>query len=400
MRLKNIIIFCTFLVVLVVSPSPQENFLHIGFNFSVLNATQTKEELKEIKKQIDIHKKKLQETKKIEQNVLEELKKVSKELDEIERKIRAHKAKISSLKQKIIETEEGIKSYSAELESRKLYLANRIRGLQRLASQPDPVMIIFMEEDTNKAIRMIRNTQKITNIDKKLIEQYRAELNQLVIKQTELKNLYIALKQEEESLKNAEENQKQKMKEKEVLLAKVRQDKSLYERKIKELEDNARRLTKLLQETEKKEKRTGKVESLPEESEFTKRKGDLLWPVRGTVVAHYGSQKDPVFNVPVFRSGIYIQASPGTSVKASAEGKVVHANYFKGYENLVIISHGDGYYTVYGNLDALNVREGNYVKAGQIIGTVGGNSNINTPALYFEVRYRGKPLNPEQWLKR
>jgi len=398
MRLRKFIIFCTFILVLVLSASPQKNALH--FNFSVLSAAQPKEELKEIKKQINIHKKKLQETKKIEQNVLEELQKVSKELDEIERKIRNHRAKISSLKQKIIETEKGIKSYNAQLESRKVYLAKRIRGLQRLASQPDPIIIIFMEEDTNKAIRMIRNIQKITNIDKKLIEQYKAELNYLFIQQTELKNLYIALKQEEESLKNAEENQKQKIKQKELLLAKVRQNKSLYERKIKELEDNARRLTKLLQETEKKEKRTGKVESLPEESEFTKRRGALLWPVRGSVVAHYGSQKDPVFNVPLFRSGIYIQASPGTSVKASAEGKVVHANYFKGYENLVIISHGDGYYTVYGNLDKMNVREGSYVKAGQIIGTVGENSNIDTPALYFEIRYRGKPLNPEQWLKR
>lgn len=369
-------------------------------NLPLLNATQPKEELKEIKKQIDIHKKKLQETKKIEQNILEDLERVSKELNEVERKIAEQKVKIKDLQQKIKETEQGIKSYSAQLESRKFYLTNRLKWIQKLGNQPDPILIIFMEEDITKAIRMIRNIQKITNIDKKLIEQYKAELNQLVIKQTELKNLYASLKKEEASLKEAEERQKQKIKEKEVLLAKVRQDKTLYEKKIKELEENARRLTKLLQETEKKEKRTGSAESLPAESEFTQRRGALIWPVSGKVVVHYGSQKDPVFNVPVFRSGIYIQASPGTSVKASAEGKVVHANYFKGYENLVIISHGDGYYTVYGNLGSMNVREGNYVKAGQTIGTVGENSNIDTPALYFEIRYRGKPLNPEQWLKR
>ncbi|MGC8938431.1 MAG: murein hydrolase activator EnvC family protein, partial [Thermodesulfovibrio sp.] len=148
-----------------------------------------------------------------------------------------------------------------------------------------------------------------------------------------------------------------------------------------------------------KEKRTGKIESLPQGG-FTKKRGSLLWPVSGPVVAHYGSQRDPVFNVPIMRSGIYIQAQPGTQVKASADGRVVYANYFKGYENLVIISHGDGYYTVYGNLGSMSVKEGSYVKAGQVIGAVGSNSNIDTPALYFEVRYRGKPLNPEQWLRK
>ncbi|GAB5045868.1 murein hydrolase activator EnvC family protein [Thermodesulfovibrio sp. TK110] len=365
---------------------------------SLSYASQPKEELREIKKEIEIHKRKLKETKKIEKNVLEDLKRVSKELNEIEWKIKNHRAKIKNLQIKIAETEKGIKTYSAQLEERKSNLIKRIKGIQRLNNQPHPALIILLEEDTTKAFRLIRNTQKIINIDKNLIQQYRAELNNLIVQQTELKKLYASLKHEEEALKKAEEVQKQKKKEKEILLAKVRQDKALYEKKIKELEENARRLTRLLQETEKKEKRAGK-ESLPE-GDFTKKRGSLLWPVSGPVVAHYGSQKDPVFNIPIMRSGIYIQAQPGTPVKASAEGRVVYASYFKGYENLVIISHGDGYYTVYGSLGSMNVREGAYVKTGQVIGTVGTASAIDTPAVYFEVRYRGKPLNPEQWLRK
>jgi len=371
----------------------------IALSFPTL-AAQPKEELQQIKKQLDIHKKKLRETKKVEQNVLEDLKKVSKELDEIETKIKNHRLKIKNLQIKISQTEKGIKTYSNQLETRKTHLINRIKGIQRLNNQPDPVLIILMQEDTTKAFRLMRNTQKIMNVDKKLIQQYKKELNNLIVQQAELKKLYTSLKQEEEALKTAEDSQKQKKKEKEILLAKVRQNKALYEKKIKELEENAKRLTRLLQETEKKEKRTGKPGiSLPE-GEFTKRKGTLVWPVSGPVIAHYGSQKDPVFNVPMFRSGIYIQASPGTPVKASAEGKVVYAKYFKGYENLVIISHGDGYYTVYGNLGSIGVKEGAYVKTGQILGNVGEKSSIDTTAVYFEIRYRGKPLNPEQWLRR
>lgn len=361
-------------------------------------ANQPREEIQQIKKQLDIHRKKLKETKKLEQNVIEDLKRVSRELDEIERKIQAHRIKIKNLQTKIDQTEKGIKSYSNQLETRKLYLIGRIKSIQKLSNQPDPALIVLIEDDITKAFRMIRNTQKIMSFDKKLIQQYKAELDNLVIQRTELKRLYTSVKQEEEFLRKAEEAQKQKKREKELLLAKIRENKAIYEKKIKELEENARRLTKLLQDTEKKERRTGTF-SLPE-GEFTKRKGTLVWPVSGPVIAHYGNQRDPVFNVPMFRSGIYIQASPGTQVKASAEGKVVYANYFKGYENLVIISHGEGYYTVYGNLGSIGVKEGAYVKAGQILGVVGEKSSIDTPAVYFEVRYRGKPLNPEHWLRR
>lgn len=363
-------------------------------------AAQPKEELKQIKKEINIHKKKLQETKKIEENVLEDLNRVSKQLQEIERKISSHKAKIKALQTKIAETEKSIKSYSYQLETKKTALLNKIKALQRLSNQTDPTFILLMEEDITKAFRIIRNSQTIINLDKKLIQQYKAELNNLIVQQTELKKLYASLKQEEEALKKAETDQREKKKEKEAILAKVRQNKALYERKIKELEENARRLTRLLQQTEKKEKRTQSSATVLPEGGFTQRKGTLIWPVKGSVVAHYGNQRDPVFNVPMFRSGIYIQAPPGTAVKASAEGKVVYANYFKGYENLVIISHGEGYYTVYGNLDSITVKEGAFVKAGQVLGTVSEKSHIDTTAVYFEIRYRGKPLNPEQWLRK
>jgi septal ring factor EnvC (AmiA/AmiB activator) len=372
--------------------------IFLNFIVGAVYSAQPKEELKEIKKEIDIHKKKLQETKKLEKNIIEELQKVTKELYEIEKKISAHKEKIKSIQLKIEQTEKEIKIYSNQLENRKKHLSIRIRGIQKLNYQPDPYLLLLTEEDTTRALRIIRNTQKIISIEKKIIEQYKAELTELVKRQKDLQTLYALLKKEERKLKETEEEQLTKKKEREKLLAKIQKEKSHYERKIKELEENARRLTKLLQETEKKEKRTGAVE-LPEGT-FVKRKGTLLWPVSGKVVASYGNQRDPLFNVPMFRSGIYIQAPAGTSVKASAEGKVVYANYFKGYENLVIISHGEGYYTVYGNLASMNVKEGNFVKGGQLIGTLGEKSNIETTALYFEIRYRGKPLNPEHWLRR
>ncbi|WP_460176429.1 murein hydrolase activator EnvC family protein [Thermodesulfovibrio hydrogeniphilus] len=366
---------------------------------SISFASQSKEELKNIKKEIETHKKKLRETEQVEKNVIQELNKFNKELAEIESKIKEQKAKIKSIQANILKIEEDIRVYSEKLETRKNYLSARIKSAQRLHNQPDPLLMVLMENELTKAIRLVRNIQRIVNIDKTIMEEYKNELNQLITYDNQLKRLQASLKQEEITLEKTYQQQNIKKKEREVLLAKVRQEKSMYEKKIKELEENARRLTRLLQETEKKEKRTGKTDDLPDTG-FTKRKGTLLWPVSGPVIAHYGKQTDPVFNVPMFRSGIYIKAPPRAGVKSAAEGKVVYANYFKGYENLVIISHGDGYYTVYGNLGSFSVKEGSFVKAGQIIGTVSEKSAIDTPAVYFEVRYRGKPLNPEEWLRK
>jgi len=73
--------------------------------------------------------------------------------------------------------------------------------MQRMHNQPDPLLIILMQEDTTKALRLVKNTQKIINIDKKLIDQYQAELNSLIMQQTELQRLYASLKQEEQALK-------------------------------------------------------------------------------------------------------------------------------------------------------------------------------------------------------
>jgi peptidoglycan hydrolase CwlO-like protein len=141
--------------------------IFLNFIVCAVYSAQPKEELKEIKKEIDIHKKKLQETKKLEKNIIEELQKVTKELYEIEKKISAHKEKIKSIQLKIEQTEKEIKIYSNQLENRKKHLSIRIRGIQKLNYQPDPYLLLLTEEDTTRALRIIRNTQKIISIEKK-----------------------------------------------------------------------------------------------------------------------------------------------------------------------------------------------------------------------------------------
>ncbi len=128
-------------------------------------------------------------------------------------------------------------------------------------------------------------------------------------------------------------------------------------------------------------------------------RGALPWPATGIVTGHFGRQQTSRFGTSIARSGIEISLAEGQPVQAIHEGTVVYADQFTGYGDLVIVDHGDGAYSLYGYLSAIDVARGQRVDARAPIGTSGRNPSGN-PALYFELRVDGKPVDPLQWLKR
>lgn len=120
------------------------------------------------------------------------------------------------------------------------------------------------------------------------------------------------------------------------------------------------------------------------------------WPVRGTILSHYGAKSGGLFN-----DGINIGASRGTAVKAAENGVVAYAgNEVKGMGNLIIIQHSGGWMTVYAHMDSMNVRRGTRVSVGQKIGTVGATGKVDQPQLHFEIRKGTKAYNPSSYLKK
>jgi murein DD-endopeptidase MepM/ murein hydrolase activator NlpD len=116
-------------------------------------------------------------------------------------------------------------------------------------------------------------------------------------------------------------------------------------------------------------------------------------------VAGFGAQVHPRFGTRTFKSGVDIEASDGTDVRAVYAGHVVYSGWFKGYGNLVILDHGHEYFTLYAHLTDVAVKEGDDVRQGQRLAGVGDSGSLAGPRLYFEVRYQGKPQDPEQWLR-
>jgi septal ring factor EnvC (AmiA/AmiB activator) len=133
---------------------------------------------------------------------------------------------------------------------------------------------------------------------------------------------------------------------------------------------------------------------------FIALKGLLNMPVNGRIVKRFGPHRVKKFNVVNFRSGIDIQAERGEPVRAVSAGHVLYADWFKGYGNMIIIDHGDSYYTLYAHAEELFKVKGDFVENGEVIATVGDSGSMVGPVLYFEVRYRGKPVDPLEWIHR
>jgi murein DD-endopeptidase MepM/ murein hydrolase activator NlpD len=118
------------------------------------------------------------------------------------------------------------------------------------------------------------------------------------------------------------------------------------------------------------------------------------WPVRGRVIAGFGPKPSGVQN-----DGINLAVPEGTPVKAADDGVVAYAgNELKGYGNLVLIRHADGFVTAYANASELMVKRGETVKRGQVIAKSGETGNVTSPQLHFEIRKGATPVDPSQYL--
>jgi murein DD-endopeptidase MepM/ murein hydrolase activator NlpD len=111
----------------------------------------------------------------------------------------------------------------------------------------------------------------------------------------------------------------------------------------------------------------------------------------------YGPRIDPIYRVPTFHYGMDFTAPTGTDVYATGEGKVTYAAWKRGYGNTIIINHGYQYETMYSHLQTLEVKQGQKVVRGEVIGGVGSTGKSTGPHLHYEVHYKGKPANPANY---
>ena len=140
--------------------------------------------------------------------------------------------------------------------------------------------------------------------------------------------------------------------------------------------------------------------TMADQSSFGKLAGKLPWPVNGKIIEKYGEYVIPEAGVKIMHKGVKIAIKETSDIKAVGKGRVVFADTVKNFNNLIIIDHGSNYYTVYGNLDKIDVYSGKRVNQGEPIGKVLGIRDLENPYLYFEIRKKEDALNPMLWFKK
>jgi septal ring factor EnvC (AmiA/AmiB activator) len=181
-----------------------------------------------------------------------------------------------------------------------------------------------------------------------------------------------------------------------TLIQQIQGNKKNFERALQEQKERAEHLQTLINKLASQEL-VLPFRFVP----FYEKKGHLNWPLSGKIITRFGLERHPVFNTITLNNGIEI-APPKDSalVQAIHPGKVVWADYFQGYGNLLIIDHGMNYYSLYGHCAEFLVSKGDFIREEQPIAVAGDSGSLKGLCLYLEIRYKTKPLNPLQWLKK
>jgi len=173
------------------------------------------------------------------------------------------------------------------------------------------------------------------------------------------------------------------------VLASLQRETQSHEHVLSTLQRAEHRKESLLRELEQRSHLPGRPAPF--------KKGTLVWPADGDLVGTFGRQRHPTFDTYIDRKGIEIATREGSAIRAASGGTVVYADWLKGYGLVVILDHGNNYFTLYAHASQLSVEEGDAVDKGGVLGGTGAFGLTDTTILYFELRKGTRPMDPVGW---
>ncbi len=330
-----------------------------------------------------------------EQAVVEEFGAAEEALNRTRRQVHAARAELEELERQIADNQKRSAELEADLAVQEAYAAKRLVALYKL-DWIGRIQLLATAESFFDFINRKSALEKILGQDRALLETLHDKKMALELLLTQLnadkaakRSLELSYREQARQLDARQEKRKD-------LLRRIRGEKSLELAAMEALKQAALELDTALEQIEPSPPPV--TAPSDENKPFMDYKGLLHWPVKGKIISFFGSYRDKKYAVTNFRSGIDIRAERGEPIRAVSDGYTIYARWFKGFGNMMIIDHGDHYYTVYAHLEEVFKVKGDRVQKGEVIATVGDSGSLTEPALHFEVRHRGKPLDPLQWI--
>ncbi|MCB4790580.1 MAG: peptidoglycan DD-metalloendopeptidase family protein [Elusimicrobia bacterium] len=353
-----------------------------------------KQEINSKSQELDSVQKTIQE-KKLQKEIYQKNEEsTKKELNEVESKVSSLKLKGAALKKEITKAQQNLKRIGQELRfagwekgkwkdtiNKEADLFNRyyygyFRVFSDLVSEK-----LYCEVLSKKKEYMVR-AEKKESIYKISLGKWQAAQKKLLELETQL----IKTTSQHKDLK----------KQKEKLLETAIGKRVAAENEIRELEASKQELKQLLSKLSKEKKKS--EQEIAAKKAFKEKRKQLPWPLTGKVITNFGRNKHPDLDTYLISNGIKILSQNSAVVKAVSGGEVMFCGEFRAYGQMVILDHGGGFYTIYGHLGEISVKEGGKVKTNDPVGTLNSNGDKNA-VLYFEVRSDGVAEDPMLWLK-
>jgi septal ring factor EnvC (AmiA/AmiB activator) len=321
-----------------------------------------------------------------ERSLLGEVERLELEAQVRTEQLRETQLELQRTQREMEETQRRLRALEASIERARPVLAARARSLYKLGELSYLRLLLSVERPSD----MFRGYRLVTSMarrDKDRIAGFRSDVQALTGARSELEakaQKALALRADLDRTRRVLEADRAR---KTKLLTQIVEQKETHAAYVAELQDAEKRLGEMLGGLA-----PGEI-SVP----IPAFKGALAWPVAGRVRVPFGLRKHARFDTFTVQNGIEIEAAAETPVHAVHEGTVVFADMFKGYGLMVILDHGGKHHSLYAHLGELRVKQGQRLQAGEALGTVG--SGLEGTGLYFEMRFQGRPEDPQEWLR-
>jgi len=361
----------------------------------VLAKDDSQQQLKEVESEIQTLSQDVSKNKASQAELFSQLKLQSRAVSNLNRGLLELKQKIKQQNTELNQLEQQVKqqhsSHNDQLSAlneqvRTAYIHGQPSFLKILLNQQDPAMLsrstsYYHYFHQARQQQLINITDTLNNLSEQQKSLFSAQKTQ--------QRLY---KQQKEKQASLDKKAKQRQATLQLLETKITDQDS----RLAFLHEQEKSLHSLLNSLNKPVSNKA-INSIPLQSSFAKRVGALSWPVKGKILARYGSSRNLG---KLTWQGILIAAPAGNDIVASAPGQIVFADWLRGFGLLVIIDHGDQYMTLYGNNETLLKQVGDTVMTGELIAQSGDKGVRQHAGLYFEIRHKGSPTNPLKWLSK
>ncbi|MBI5463249.1 MAG: peptidoglycan DD-metalloendopeptidase family protein [Gammaproteobacteria bacterium] len=352
---------------------------------------QANAELTELRTRIGALQTQLKSARAQESDLAQDVREVEQRIGEINRGVRDVYTQLRDGERQLDALQAQYTEGVAKLEQERHALGRQLRAAYLLGRQ-EQVKLLLNQEDPAHMGRTLVYYRYLNQARLNRIQQVEATLAQLDALQQQIDAQRVALtetqdRQSAEMEKLAEERQRR-----ESLLGKLHAEIRDRGDQLAQMQKDEKRLEQLIQGLQR-----ALAEVVPKDSPrrpFAKLKRKLPWPVNGKLAAGFGDRRE----VGDLRwRGAFIAAPANREVRAVAHGRVAFADWLRGFGLLIIIDHGDDYMTLYGHNQALYKAVGDRVAPGDVIAGVGDTGGMDRNGVYFELRHKGEPQNPQTW---